>query len=492
MKVDYKEITNECLLTPPEENTSEKKSFRENLKDKRDEKIFKSALNLAYKRVKKDPQKGMLEVVNVFDQFMMPSSKDENSAKAGLERIRNELKDENSKWVSFGSDIVNGIDENIVKTSVKNIGYNAAYKGNSLRNKLQKEYNCNIPWTILFDPTSACNLKCTGCWAAEYGHKNNLTYEEMASIVRQGNELGTYFFILTGGEPLVRKDDVIKLAKEFNDSAFHVFTNGTLIDEDFCKEVKEAGNISFALSIEGTEESTDFRRGDGVFKKVMKAMDLMKENKLLYGASICYTSKNYEYVTDDEFIKMLVDHGCRLAWYFHYMPVGKGADTSLLLDPDQREYVYHKVREIRSAEYPQNIFTIDFQNDGEFINGCIAGGKNYFHINSLGDMEPCVFIHYSDSNIREKTIKECLMSPLFMGFHDNQPFNKNLLKPCPMLENPGRLTKIVNDSGAKNTDMIEPESPEELQEKTTPYAMNWNKKANELWKASREKAESFK
>ena len=95
MKVDYKEKTNECLLTPPEENTSEKKSFRENLKDKRDEKIFKSALNLAYKRVKKDPQKGMLEVVNVFDQFMMPSSKDENSAKAGLERIRNELKDEN-------------------------------------------------------------------------------------------------------------------------------------------------------------------------------------------------------------------------------------------------------------------------------------------------------------------------------------------------------------------------------------------------------------
>lgn len=147
----------------------------------------------------------MLEVVNVFDQFMMPSSKDENSAKAGLERVRNELKDENSKWVSFGSDIVNGIDENIVKTSVKNIVYNAAYKGNSLRNKLQKEYNCNIPWTILFDPTSACNLKCTGCWAAEYGHKNNLTYEEMASIIRQGNELGTYFFILTGGEPLVRK-----------------------------------------------------------------------------------------------------------------------------------------------------------------------------------------------------------------------------------------------------------------------------------------------
>ncbi|WP_245544049.1 radical SAM protein [Peptoniphilus timonensis] len=262
MNTKYKED-----VLSKENDTSKEKTFVE----KNKEKLFSGALNLAYKRIKKDPQKGMLEVVNVFDQFLMPKSSDENSAKVALERVRNELKDENSKWVSFGSDIVNEIDENIVKTSVKNIGYNAAYTGNAMRNRLQKEYNCNIPWTILFDPTSACNLKCTGCWAAEYGHKNNLTYDEMASIVRQGNELGTYFFILTGGEPLVRKDDVIKLAKEFNDSAFHVFTNGTLIDEEFCKEVKEAGNISFALSIEGTEESTDFRRGEGVFQKVMKA-----------------------------------------------------------------------------------------------------------------------------------------------------------------------------------------------------------------------------
>ncbi|MBS6611121.1 MAG: radical SAM protein [Peptoniphilus harei] len=457
------------------------------LKDKeRNDVLFSMAVNLAYKRIKKDPQKGMLEIVNVFDKYLVSNSKDYNSARKGLERIRDELADPNSKWVSFGTDIVEGIDENIVKTSIKNIGYNAAYKGNTLRNKLQKEYNCNIPWTILFDPTSACNLKCTGCWAAEYGYKNNLTYDEMASIVRQGNELGAYFFILTGGEPLVRKDDILRLANEFNDSAFHVFTNGTLIDAEFCEEVRKAGNISFALSIEGTEESTDLRRGDGVFQKVMNAMSLMKEHKLLYGASICYTSKNYEYVTDDEFIKLLVDHGCKIAWYFHYMPVGKDADVSLLLNPEQREHVYHKVRKIRSGEYPQNIYTIDFQNDGEFINGCIAGGKNYFHINSMGDMEPCVFIHYSDSNIREKTIKECLQSPLFMGFHENQPFNKNLLKPCPMLENPGRLTKIVNDSGAKNTDMIAPESAEELQEKTTPYAKDWNKKANELWKKSQE------
>ncbi|MGI5949498.1 radical SAM protein [Peptoniphilus sp.] len=452
------------------------------IKDRATRAAFSKAVDIAINRIKKDPQKGMQDVVNIFDNYLMPKSSEMNSGKNAIERMRKEIADPNSKWVSFAEDIVNEIDENIIKTFVINAGYNAAYKGNNLRCQLQKEYDCNIPWTILFDPTSACNLKCKGCWAAEYGHKNNLTYEEMASIVEQGNELGTYFFILTGGEPLVRKKDILRLAEEFNDSEFHIFTNGTLIDEEFCKEVRRLGNLSFALSIEGTEESTDFRRGDGVYKQVMDAMNLMKENKLLYAVSICYTGQNYKYVTDDDFIELLTDHGCKLAWYFHYMPVGADADVSLLPTPEQREHVYHKVREIRSGEYPQNIFTIDFQNDGEFINGCIAGGKNYFHINSLGDMEPCVFIHYSDSNIREKTIKECLTSPLFMGFHQNQPFNKNLLKPCPMLENPGRLTKIVNDSGAKNTDLIASESAEELQAKTTPYAMAWNETANKLWK----------
>ena len=452
------------------------------LKDFAERKAVDAFVKHELTKLEKDPQgtfinlMGYAKKMNVFE--------DETFNKA----IR-VAEDDNNGWTKYGIDIAKNIDRNILYKTLMNFGYEASLYGSKIREKYREEWGTNLPWTILFDPTSACNLHCIGCWAAEYGDKLNLSFEEMDSIVQQGKDMGIYFYLVTGGEPLVRKDDLIKLADKHNDCCFHIFTNGTLIDEEFCKEVREAGNISFALSIEGTEESTDLRRGDGVFQKVMKAMDLMKEHKLLYGASICYTSQNYKYVTDDDFIKMLVDHGCKLAWFFHYMPVGKDADVSLLLSPEEREHVYHKVREIRSAEYPQNIFTIDFQNDGEFINGCIAGGKNYFHINSLGDMEPCVFIHYSDSNIREKTIKECLMSPLFMGFHDNQPFNKNLLKPCPMLENPGRLTKIVNDSGARNTDMIAPESAEELQVKTTPYAMAWNKKANELWDESRKKRE---
>lgn len=442
---------------------------------------FNKAVDIGFKKIKKNPREGMLDIVGIMDKFMMPKSEQENSGKKAIENIRREFADPNSSWVSFATDMVNDVDENVIKHFVSNVGFNAAYRGNKKRCKLQREENCNIPWAILFDPTSACNLKCTGCWAAEYGHKNNLSYDEMASIIKQGNDIGTYMYILTGGEPLVRKDDIIKLAEEFNDSEFHIFTNGTLIDEKFCKEVQRVGNISFAISIEGTEESTDSRRGKGVYKRVMDSMKLLQKHHLLYGVSICYTSVNYKYVTDDEFIMMLREHGCKLAWYFHYMPVGNDADPSLMPNASQRKHVMDKVHIIRSKDYANNMFAIDFQNDGEYIGGCIAGGRNYFHINSAGDMEPCVFIHYSDSNIRKDTIMEALKKPLFMAYHHNQPFNSNHLKPCPMLENPGRLSEMVNDSGAHSTDMISPESAEHLENKCKPYAKQWNATAEAIW-----------
>ena len=130
---------------------------------------------------------------------------------------------------------------------------------------------------------------------------------------------------------------------------------------------------------------------------------------------------------------------------------------------------------------------LDFQNDGEYVGGCIAGGRNYLHINSAGDVEPCVFIHYSNSNIRENTLLESLKSPLFMEYRNGQPFNDNHLRPCPMLENPELLREMVNRSKAHSTDLISPESVEDLTDKCKPYSQEWKKKADELWEESQER-----
>lgn len=265
---------------------------------------------------------------------------------------------------------------------------------------------------------------------------------------------------------------------------FYAFTNGTLVDQEFCDDMRRLGNIALALSIEGFEEENDSRRGEDSFAMTVKAMDLLKENHLPCGTSICYTSKNYKTVTSDKFLDFLIEHGVRYSWYFHYMPVGNNASTELLLNAEQREYMYHRIREIRSTNSGKQIFAFDFQNDGEYVGGCIAGGRFYCHINPNGDVEPCVFIHYSNANIHEKTLLECLEQPLFRMYQKGQPFNENYLRPCPMLENPEKLRALVKETGAASTNCESPETVDHLCDKAEPYAEMWQETADQLWKDS--------
>ena len=157
------------------------------------------------------------------------------------------------------------------------------------------------------------------------------------------------------------------------------------------------------------------------------------------------------------------------------------ASPELMPTKEQREYIYHRLREVRGFEGGKEIFVMDFQNDGEYVGGCIAGGRNYCHINPKGDVEPCVFIHYSGANIREKSLLECLKQPLFMAYRDNQPFNENMLRPCPMLENPEILQKMVHETGAHSTDVEQEEPVEHLCGKCVDYAKDWQETADKLW-----------
>ena len=194
-------------------------------------------------------------------------------------------------------------------------------------------------------------------------------------------------------------------------------------------------NLVPAISIEGFEEATDFRRGEGTYRKVIEAMTRLKERKLLFGISCCYTSKNVEVIGSEEYFDSMIDMGAKFAWFFTYMPIGAAAVPELIATAEQRKFMYEQIHKFRKTK---PLFTMDFWNDGDAVGGCIAGGRGYCHINANGDMEPCAFIHYSDSNIKEKTLLECYQSPLFMAYRRNQPFNDNMLRPCPVLDNPGR------------------------------------------------------
>ena len=447
-----------------------------NLAQSVERKAFSVAIDAALKHLNKDREKGLLQIVDLAEKFM-----GDNFRKEAYDGARKMIQDPDNKWMHYVNRLLDETDPHVAKMTALNLGYQAAFVGTKTIRKMREVHNCNIPWLILMDPTSACNLRCTGCWAAEYGNKLNLSFDEIDSIIQQGKEMGTYFYIYTGGEPLVRKHDLIKLCEKHNDAIFMCFTNSTLIDEQFCQDMLRVKNFVPVISVEGFEEATDSRRGNGTYQKLVHSMNLLKSHRLPFGISTCYTSANIKDVSTEAYLDQLVEWGAYFVWYFHYMPVGKDAVPELLPSPEQREYMYHQIRELRGKK---PIFMLDFQNDGEYVGGCIAGGRRYLHINANGDCDPCVFIHYSDSNIRQKTLLEALCSPLFRAYHDGQPFNDNMLRPCPMLENPEKLREIVHKSSAHPSDVTALESVDDLCAKCDDYAKNWAPTADKLWSCS--------
>ncbi len=423
-----------------------------------------------------DPDNNIPKILDWVEKFDK-----EKTAGRQFAAVKPVLEDTDSNWYKLVKSLYTDIDSGVRKTLFENFIINATIIGGKRQKKSREENNCNIPWAILMDPTSYCNLHCTGCWAAEYGDRLNMDFETLDSIINQGKKLGTYMYIYSGGEPLVRKKDIIRLCEKHSECTFLAFTNSTLIDQEFADEMLRVKNFIPTISVEGFEEETDSRRGVGTYKAITNAMEILKENKLPFGISCCYTSKNTDVIGSEEYIDDMIEKGAKFAWFFTYMPVGKEAVTELLATASQREFMYRQIREFRNTK---PLFTLDFWNDGEHINGCIAGGRCYLHINANGDVEPCAFIHYSDTNIHESTLLQAYKNPLFMQYKENQPFNQNHLRPCPLLDNPGRLTDIVEKSGAKSTDLQNPENVRDLSSKCKNAAISWESVADELWEES--------
>ena len=256
----------------------------------------KAALRTAMGYIEKNPENNMLKLMDWVDKL---AGDGPDSFPAQRAAFRNVLNEPGCGMHQLILNVLRDVDNSVIRTAFENFFLNACLIGWPRQEQYREKLGCSIPWAILMDPTSACNLRCTGCWAAEYGNKLNLTYNELSGIIRQGKELGTYMYIFSGGEPLVRKQDILRLCEEHSDCQFLAFTNATLIDEEFAREMLRVRNFIPAISVEGFEEATDRRRGTGTYQAIMQAMAILKECRLPFGASCCYTSQNVASITCD-------------------------------------------------------------------------------------------------------------------------------------------------------------------------------------------------
>jgi MoaA/NifB/PqqE/SkfB family radical SAM enzyme len=302
-----------------------------------------------------------------------------------------------------------------------------------------EKYGIAPPATVLFSPTMRCNLNCAGCYAGEYSRDEELDRATADRIIAESQEIGINVFTILGGEPFLWPR-LPELFEDHPEAAFQVFTNGSLLDEAMIKRLAKAANALVVLAIEGWRETTERRRGPGSFDRVLALMDLMRHERMMIAYSVTVTRENVDEVTDPAFVRLMLDHGAHLGWYFHYQPTGRCAAMDSLPMPEQRETM--RVR-LRQARRTMPILIVDFLNDGALTEGCMSAGRRYIHINHRGEVEPCIFVHFATDNIHEKPLAEALCSDFFRDLRRNMPFNANHLRPCMILDNPQHLRDAV-------------------------------------------------
>lgn len=216
-------------------------------------KIVRYGLKKAFSYIERDPEENLPRLMDWVDRFAPAGSRGFPVQRAAFRKV---IENPDCAMHKLMHRIFTETDNDVLKAIFENFIINGNLVGWPRQEELREEYGCNIPWAILLDPTSACNLHCTGCWAAEYGNKLNLSFDEIDSIITQGKELGVYIYIYTGGEPLVRKKDLIALCRKHSDCQFLCFTNATLIDEEFAEAMLSVKNFIPAISVEGFESAT--------------------------------------------------------------------------------------------------------------------------------------------------------------------------------------------------------------------------------------------
>ena len=423
------------------------------------------------------------------DPTFLPSVQDDRIAMATaiMESLYRTLKAKH-----FSDAYIHGMLQILVKTLFVD-------RGNpEQQEQFQEAFGRRAPSFLLIAPGKACNLRCPGCYSDSDDNKSRLEWSLVDRIMQEAKDLwGERFFVISGGEPFAYRSEgkgILELFEKHDDCFFKVYTNGTLIDDKVSKRLSESGNALLCLSLEGFKERTDARRGEGTFDRILEVMELLNQDRVPFGVSLTATSENVEEILSDEFIDFIMERGAGLAFMFHYMPIGRSYDLSLMPTPEQRVWMWRRSWDIVKEK---KFFLPDFWNHGTCIDGCISAGGHgiggYFYIDWNGAVTPCVFMPYSPVNIRDvyaqgKDLNDVWQEPFFQAIrqwqYDYVADGRSQISPCPNRDHHDELEEILaryeplpTDTNAADA-LIDPEYTRGLVDRSRRFEAL----TDEIWK----------
>jgi MoaA/NifB/PqqE/SkfB family radical SAM enzyme len=358
------------------------------------------------------------------------------------------------------------------------------------------------PAFLTISPTKKCNLFCKGCYASSSSESaETLPFGVLNRIIREKTEIwGSYFTVISGGEPLLYRSEgksLFDVLEENSDNYFMMYTNSTLITEKVAERMAELGNITPAISVEGFEKETDDRRGKGVYKKILRAMENLRKAGVPFGVSATATRYNSDMIVSDEFVDTYFNReGAIYGWIFQYMPIGRSYTTDLMLTPEQRLALFQREEKIIREH---KLFMVDFWNGGPYAVGCISAGRpgGYFYIDWNGNIAPCAFFPYYLANVYDvyregKTINDVLLSPYFSSIRAwqneygyTQPPEKvqNYIVPCIVRDHYQMAYSLVNEFDAKPLDVNAANAIEDsdYRKKMTDYGREVKSATQQYW-----------
>ena len=326
--------------------------------------------------------------------------------------------------------------------------YLCAYKGM----RAISAYKRRIKKKELYPPfmfialTNKCNLRCHGCWVEKEGVGYYLPEDQLDTVITNGKKHNAHYYTLLGGEPMMYPNlwDVFKRHK---DCYFQVITNGMMFTEKNAARIREVGNVTPLISIDGFAEQNDLRRGTGVFAAAEEGMRRLQKNKVLYGIATTITGKNMDEVMSDEYIRWFIDRGAMYIWYYVYRPMGADPHTEYCVSREQLIDIRKRLLVLR-RKHPLFIIDTYWTADGEAF--CPAATGLGYHVNPRGGIEICPALSFAREMVTDnggdmtKTFKE---SVLIKGFQD---FVQERTKGCVILEQPVQLKNFIHGTGAKD------------------------------------------
>jgi len=294
--------------------------------------------------------------------------------------------------------------------------------------------------------TNTCNLRCHGCWVEKEGTAHYMTAEDLDGIITTGKKHNAYYYTLLGGEPFMYKG-IWDIFTKHSDCYFQVITNGMLFTEENAKKLKDAGNVTPLISIDGWKGQNDLRRGEGVFDAAAQGLERLRKHGILFGTACTATGTNMDEVMSDEYVQWFIDRGAMYIWYYVYRPMGETPHPEYCVKKEQLIGMRKRLLEMRRKHA---ILIIDtyWTATGEAF--CPAAMGLGYHIGPQGSIEICPALSFAKEKVSDnggdlyKTINE---SKYLRGF---STFVKARTKGCVILEKPQELHDYIKDAGAKD------------------------------------------